>query len=144
MNKENTETLFNDFPILYRGRHEPITQNLMSFGFECGDGWFQLIYDLSKQISKICPRVKAMQVKEKFGALRFYVSGVQKDKADPIFELIEEAESKSLTTCEVCGDVETTKIGTTKGSNWIRALCKKCRRKDEERIKGGHQYEGVE
>ena len=137
MNKENTEKLINDFPLLYRGHTEPPTKNLMCFGFECSNGWFQLIYDLSKQITEVCPRVKASQVKEKFGTLRFYIEGVQKDKAEIVYQLIDKAESKSGTTCESCGDDKTAKCKTTRGSNWIRTLCEKCRREDEERREKG-------
>jgi hypothetical protein len=132
MNKENTETLIKDFPILYRGHKDPPTKNLMCFGFECGNGWFQLVYDLSKQISEICPRVKAAQVKEKFGTLRFYIDGVQMDKADSVYGLIEKAELKSGTICELCGDDKTSKCKTSKGSHWVKTLCAECRRKDEE------------
>jgi len=133
MNKENTETLIKDFPILYRGHKDPPSKNLMCFGFECDDGWFQLIYDLSKQISEICPRVKAAQVKEKFGTLRFYIDGVQMDKADLIYDLIQKAESKSGTICERCGENKTVKCEGTKGSYWVKTLCAECRRKDENR-----------
>jgi len=133
MNKENTEKLMNDFPKLYRGAGEPLTQNLMSFGFECSDGWFQLIYDLSKQLNEICSMVKATQVKEKFGTLRFYVEGVRTHVADEVYKTIDDAELKSGTTCEVCGDNKTAKCKTSKGSNWISTLCTECRRKDEER-----------
>lgn len=135
MNKELEEKLFKDFPSLYRGNTEPPSQNLMCFGFACDDGWFQIIYDLSKKISEICPRVKATQVKEKFGTLRFYVEGVQIDKADEVYNLIEEASQKSATTCEFCGK-ENAKLGTTKGSGWLRALCVSCRREDEKRRSG--------
>jgi hypothetical protein len=137
MDKENTETLIRDFPILYRGHKDSPSKSLMCFGFECGDGWFQLIYDLSKQISEICPRVKAMQVKEKFGTLRFYVENVQSDKADLIYGVIEKAEVKSGIICELCGDDKTPTRKTSKGSNWIRTLCEECRRKDEEQREKG-------
>ena len=40
MNPELTERLFTEFPELFRGRHLPVTQNLMGFGFECEDGWY--------------------------------------------------------------------------------------------------------
>jgi len=133
MNKENTEKLMKDFPTLYRGAKEPLTQNLMSFGFECGNGWFDLIYDLSRKLFEICPRLKATQVKEKFGTLRFYIEGVRTDKADKTYLAIDEAEGESGITCETCGSKVGTKCKTTKGGGWISTLCAECRRKDEER-----------
>lgn len=79
MNKQLTEKLFIEFSELYRGRTEPITENLMPFGFSCGNGWFSLIHELSAKITKhskdklINP--KAKQVKQKMGGLRFYLEG---------------------------------------------------------------------
>ena len=52
MNKQNTEKLFNDFPILYRGRKLPPTENLLCFGFEVSDGWYKLIYELSEKLTQ--------------------------------------------------------------------------------------------
>ena len=83
MNKFNTQALIRDFPRLYRlarsGSKEP-----MLYGFQCSDGWFQVIYSLS---SKIEERATAAgldpvsehwpsfaQVKEKFGELRVYLA----------------------------------------------------------------------
>lgn len=37
MNPEHTQRLFDRFDHLYRGRHLPQTQNLMCYGFSCGD-----------------------------------------------------------------------------------------------------------
>ena len=119
MNIENTNKLFGDFPTLYGGKDEPLTQNLMSFGFECSNGWFDLIYELSQKIVELDPNCKALQVKEKFGGLRFYVGAATND----VFDLIDEHEDMSYGICESCGsteDVTQTKRG------WITTLCKKC------------------
>jgi len=89
----------------------------MSFGFECGDGWFNLIYDLSKELSKQDPSCIVVQVKEKFGGLRFYVNGV----SEKGWNIIAEYELKSHTTCEYCGA-----IGRARSGNWIKTLCNKC------------------
>lgn len=119
MNNENEKKLFVDFPNLYAGRNLPITENLMPFGFECGDGWFNLIYELSEKITKLDPNCKAVQVKEKFGGLRFYTGGTTKE----VHDLISEYENKSYKTCEDCGDTETAK---TRDDGWIYTLCNKC------------------
>jgi hypothetical protein len=123
VNTENTKYLIEHFPILYRGVDEPITQNLMSFGFECGDGWFNLIKDLSEKIEDYNNSLGddeypciAVQVKEKYGTLRFYVNG----GTDEIFNWIDEAETKSEKTCEVCGDP-----GELKTSGWCMVRCSK-------------------
>ena len=79
MNAEHTRQLWNDYPILYRGRKYPLTQSLIPFGFECGDGWFRPIQKLSAalELMNIYNRkygvvVEATQTKQKFGSLRFY------------------------------------------------------------------------
>lgn len=86
MHKEHTEELCKIAPILYSGRNLPITQNLMPFGFECGDGWYRPIKNLSVklevlniQLCKYNVMVQAVQVKEKFGTLHFYYSVLPTD-----------------------------------------------------------------
>ncbi|KWT98173.1 MULTISPECIES: hypothetical protein [unclassified Variovorax] len=56
----------------------------------------------------------AVQVKEKFGTLRFYVSGA----SDVQYAYIAFAEAMSARTCEVCGAP-----GELRNSGWIRTLC---------------------
>ena len=75
MNKKNTELLWETFPNLYRGRNLSLVQSLIPFGFECGDGWFSIIWDLSEKLEKLILDLPenerehycASQVKEKFG-----------------------------------------------------------------------------
>jgi hypothetical protein len=105
MTPEHTTRLFEAFPHLYRGRHLPLTQNLMSWGFRCEDGWFALLYRLSQQMTDYAachPAVQAIivaQVKEKFGTLRFYVDGAD----DHMHTLIDAAETQSAEICELDG-----------------------------------------
>jgi hypothetical protein len=100
-----TQQLFERFDQLYRGRHLPLTQNLMSLGFQCGDGWFDLIYTLSEQIERYgqthpeAAAVMTVQVKQKFGTLRFYVQ----PKLPEIEALITAAAQQSAQICEVTG-----------------------------------------
>ena len=126
MNAKNTAYLIGRYPILYQGHTWPITQNLMAFGFECGDGWFRLIDQLSSDITAIDnldgTTTIAVQVKEKYGGLRFYVSG----GTEAIFEAIDKAEELSLKTCEVCGEP-----GHQQGTGWIYTMCDKCWEKHE-------------
>ena len=71
--------------------------------FACGDGWFDLLDHLCKQITDAveagAPVVTAIQVKEKFGTLRFYVSGGDATTN----ALIDAAVAQSGSTCEQCG-----------------------------------------
>ena len=132
MNEVNTQKLLTDFPDLYSLYSERTTPLIpMVFGFECGDGWFDIIYRLSDKISKLDPDCRATQVKEKFGGLRFYVTGINIEVSKQGWELIDDAENESFATCEDCGSVED--VTQTKG--WIITLCKKCmdeRKKENE------------
>lgn len=102
----------------------PITDGLMAFGFECGEGWLNILSELFKSIDKsLCKEerkiFKITQIKEKFGTLRVYYYGGN----DRIEELVEKAELQSSITCERCG----AKGATQNDSGWISTLCKKCR-----------------
>lgn len=140
MNAENTKKLFERFEFFHP--EAPITENLMAFGFECGDGWFKLIWDLCENIEKelikeeenLDPKEKTVnllrdayrfrvtQVKEKYGSLRFYVGSA----TDKIFKLIKKAEDKSCTTCEVCG----TDAKLAQRDGWYATLCIDCAKKN--------------
>jgi hypothetical protein len=116
MNEENTKYLIEHFPKLYAGVGKPLTESLMGFGFECGDGWFELVRDLSEKLEP--HGVEAIQVKEKFGGLRFYLVG---GAPDEVWDLIDEAETKSEKICELCGEP-----GTLRGKGWVKTLCSAC------------------
>lgn len=113
MNEVNTCRLFERFNYLYRGRHLPDTQNLMCYGFSCGDGWFALIWQLSEQVEAYCQThpdaadLMVVQVKQKLGELRFYTQ----PKIWDVEYLIEAARIRclrhtgtcSLQSCELTG-----------------------------------------
>jgi hypothetical protein len=67
-------------------------------------GWGELIDGLCRRLQDRTDlhgdlQVKAVQIKEKFGTLRFYV-----DQASEIqFTLIEDAEERSAQICDICG-----------------------------------------
>lgn len=61
-----------------------------------------------------CPQVVAVQVKEKFGTLRFYYNGGD----DYVKGVMDMAESMSGVTCEQCGAP-----GKSNDSGWIRTTC---------------------
>jgi len=59
MDAELEKKLCKRFPLLFRGRYLSLQQNLMSFGCECGRGWYRLIYmaclGLEEEINKMYP-----------------------------------------------------------------------------------------
>jgi hypothetical protein len=123
MNGEHTKALFDEFPDLYRGRNKSIKESLMSFGFECEDGWFDIIYNLSKELTEYGKKkgavAEAFQVKEKFGTLRFYLNG-NADETE--HSIINKYEKLSGTTCELCGEPGKHIIAD---SGWHMTRCEK-------------------
>ena len=125
MNNANTEYLYKKFPRLYQQHDMPITQTCMCWEFECGDGWFDLIKRLSERLKEISERtgddIQAVQVKEKYGTLRFYIEGGREEA----YQAICEAEEESSYTCEECGKPG----GAKEIHGWWRTLCDECEMK---------------
>lgn len=124
MNLHNTSILYHDFPHLYREAQEEDSRcALRLFGVECGDGWFDLVYDLSRKITEHMAAppeagdCRVLQVKQKFGALRFNVEG--EDEA--IRAMIDKAEERSQSICEVTG--RPGQPCRRRMKNWTRTLC---------------------
>ena len=121
MKTELEKMLIEKYPILYKTSTSPVTESLMCFGFECNDGWFKIIDDLSTKIEKYNESVDedlqcvALQVKEKYGTLRFYING----GTDEVYDLIDEAEDLSEKTCEYCGAGAELRTDMS----WIQTLC---------------------
>ncbi|HJV74739.1 MAG TPA: hypothetical protein VJ654_10995 [Noviherbaspirillum sp.] len=121
------QKLYDAFPRLYRGRDLPLQASLMSQGFCCGDGWFELIWNLSKDIEQIAynegrnPAAdtwpEATQVKEKFGSLRFHLRF--NTCSAPMRTLLESARDASEHICEECGQPGT----PVQQHHGIQALC---------------------
>ena len=104
-----------------------MTQTAMCWGIACGDGWYDLIDELCSQIQNRVENVnrqrkykadnkvepsdpvdfetfscEAVQVKEKFGSLCFYICNGD----DYIDGLIDMAESMSSCICPACGKLK--------------------------------------
>ena len=157
MRKELDEALCAKYPLIFRDRHENMQVTAMCWGFDCGDGWYNIIdilcglltsdyrqaesryesikdkvdqpqWEGSKNIitqekideakAKLDEETLkvpvAVQVKEKFGGLRFYVNGA----TDKHWSYINFAESMSYRTCEECGAP-----GKTYTDGWHTTLC---------------------
>ena len=84
------------------------------FDFWINKGWEPLVEKLIDMVVAVKPDIKIVQIKEKFGALRFYVDSANED----VHYLIECAEQASERTCEVCG-----KEGKIVGKRWLQCLC---------------------
>lgn len=127
--KSHFTRLYLHFPIIYRGHHErryPLNKE----GMACGNGWFNLIYKLSRDIETIAKQLsadgsdenklpKVIQVKQKFGGLRLYMV----NQTRVISALIEEAQKASFEICETCG--QPGKAFSDDG--WFRTVCESCK-----------------
>lgn len=130
MSPEKTKLLVEAYPRVFAKK--------LTWGFECGDGWFRLLDILCNAIeitleynerdikrwTKDCQwkkpkRIKfeIVQVKEKFGGLRFYYNG----GTEEIGGMVRYAEHLSEVTCENCGQP-----GNRENDGWIVTLCFDC------------------
>lgn len=83
------------------------------------EGWYEVVFQLDRDIAALDPDYTIAQVKEKFGGLRYYIDNINPAVSDAANRLIAEAEAKVSTMCEECGQpgVLRTDIG------WYRTLC---------------------
>ena len=126
--KQELDTLLCErYPKLMVNRNLPMQETCMCWGFECGDGWFNILDQLMGNIQhhidwknkkeEVVAQVTLDQVKEKFGTLRFYYTGGD----DVIDGMVRMAESMSGVTCEECSAP-----AKTHGPGWIRTICEPC------------------
>lgn len=96
-------------------------------GFCVDKGWWSIIASLCANIQShidwwnknhekrpVIDQVVVVQIKEKFGGLRFYYEGGD----DKIQGMVRMAEAWADHTCEECG-----KPGKSRNSGWIKTLC---------------------
>ena len=83
MKEELEQQLEHDFPFMQKSRVKEERNTYKIFGCECGDGWYGLIHELCQSITdryvkeEILPEnidLIPIQIKEKFGILRYYYS----------------------------------------------------------------------
>jgi hypothetical protein len=154
--KELDEALCEKYPLVFKDRNGNMQHTAMCWGFDCGDGWYNIIDVLcglltsdyrgaksryehlvevgvgnvlygtktvtqeavteaeQKLIFETAKVPVAVQVKEKFGGLRFYVQAA----TDEHYNYISFAESMSYRTCEQCGAP-----GKRYTDGWHKVLC---------------------
>jgi|SRR5579871_1780534 len=83
------------------------------------EGWKKLVCDLVDKLDRIQP-FTVLQVKEKFGTLRFYTH-TEKDPSKKFVSTLERAYAASARICEDCGGK-----GKLRGDGWVRTLCVSC------------------
>ena len=88
-----------------------------------GPGWHELIWKLCEDLEALdLPETFAVvQIKEKFGGLRFYENQVTSESK----KLIGDAEDKSMEICELCGKPGQLREQRPDGTrlSWIKTTC---------------------
>lgn len=115
MNQTLTDQLHLDFPHLFPTK----------LWLECGDGWYDLINSACTCIGfylKLLPeelreQIFFLQIKEKFGTLRLYLS----EETPFIGGVIAMAEEMSSCICDECGHP-----GKSKALGWLKTRCDSC------------------
>lgn len=133
MNQQWEMELEEEFSFLKR--NDPNQNTAFSqWGFECSSGWAGILRDLFLSIKEqykkrgVDPDIVILQIKEKFGALRVYVSFDKTDDAflsihRNIMALIEKAKKTSTTICEYCGYYP---AEIRMEMPWKKTLCETC------------------
>lgn len=110
--------VINKYPVIFKNLEY----------IECEEGWSKLISNLADVLETyvkfsvpedLKEQIFAVQVKQKFGGLRFYMS----HETPYINGAISLAERQSYCTCEVCGNSGSEQ--TIRG--WIQVLCDSCK-----------------
>jgi hypothetical protein len=143
MKQELDKLLCERYPKMMVNRNKDMKETCMCWGFECGDGWFNILDQLMgniqhhidwnlrqrqvaidynskaapesmRKVPELVPQVTLDQVKEKFGTLRFYYTGGD----NYIDGMVRMAESMSGVICEECGAP-----GQRRGGGWIYTAC---------------------
>jgi len=139
MNDKNEEQLLRDFPGIFQKSGDisfdvddgwyhiiHVLMSKLSYDYENAQRRLKYAIEHPNDVKETIPQLEKMvsdayanmpmvrQVKEKFGGLRFYTTGVLQDQ----YAFIEFAESMSYHVCEVCGSP-----GKIRNSGWIKTLC---------------------
>jgi hypothetical protein len=74
------------------------------FAVECPPGWHELVCNLNIELAKIDPDYKVVQVKEKYGGLRYYFDTSVGGRNRQLMDIaVARAETQSFTICEQTG-----------------------------------------
>lgn len=158
MKQELDELLCKKYPKMMVNRNKSPQETTMCWGFECGDGWYNILNQLMGNIQhhidgnnsrrelllknnphniKIPEEVVQVtldQVKEKFGTLRFYYTGGD----EKIRGMVIMAEAMSGTTCESCGNP-----GEQTYGGWIKTTCTPCEDKRAAEYRAYHAQQDL-
>lgn len=100
------------------------------------NGWFKAFgIDMLEELRAECikfnylNKLRIMDIKEKYGGLRFYVGPIPKDSK--IFDIINKYEEMSYHYCMICGRP----AETVNNCGWLETICESCQSVINNRIK---------
>jgi hypothetical protein len=117
------------------------------YTLSCGLGWRKIVFGLVDELDKIWGGFKRkkgpkcwgiLQIKEKFGGLRFYATYPEdtsedaKARCDRSYDAISKAADEAAKTCERCGAP-----GKLKGKGYVATVCNPCLKRWRERSAQG-------
>lgn len=119
MNRELESALLATYPTIYR---KLMPRFAGGSRFECDDGWYRIIADLSRKLEGEAhtSALLAVEVREKLGSLRFRV---RDDVSNEVDSWLAAATRLSQVTCERCSQPATLR-GHKDGR--VRTLCPAC------------------
>lgn len=118
MSPENDQKLRAAWPLVFQ---KPLANNE---AIRCRDGWYQILDDLCRALTLIIGfkpkeerhKYAAVQVKEKFGRLEFYLEDRKETLA--VAWAVRCAQEASVKTCDVCGEP-----GSLRSAGFARTRC---------------------
>ena len=86
-------------------------------------GWYQLVIDCDSELSRIDPNYSLLQVKEKFGGLRYYFQPSDPSFRDEMDAVVSKYEEIASRTCEATGNPG---VLMKSPGNWYKTLSPEC------------------
>lgn len=148
MTPAKQQELFDKYPQLFELAMSRESRQPIAWGISCENGWFQLLDYLCSTLEHMLNErnrrrrvanleesphtLRVVQIKEKFGTLRFYVQGIPSDSKTEInafSAVISFAEKMSETICELCGAPGSLESN----GGWWTTECPECRVERESR-----------
>ena len=128
MSPKKQEQLYKKYTEIFAQKDSSMQETCMCWGISCGDGWFRLLDNLCDYITTMCKNngwriPQAIQIKEKWGCLRFYTDAFEPESTDSLEGAIMFTEFLSSVTCEKCGTADKVKL---REAGWIHIYCDKC------------------
>lgn len=136
MDSHKTNNLFERFSHLYRERNVLLENSKMPLGFQCENGWYKIIYEMSEKIKKLssdsphdCAITEVSRNKD--GTLHVEARNLTPATQD----IIVSAKEQSRLTCEYCAYTPAF-LRTSKGPQKGHVACGRCLRKSAPPTKG--------